>query len=170
MYAAATLEAHISATPAELSATYKVGPTLPAELSAPPFRPRAIGRLTFFFGPLAGAFVSAVSLRRMGYKEKAVKVIRYTFLISIGVAIILALIPEGIGQISGLGLEIGFYVIFPKIIYREFEEWQATHPEIKPSSGWRAIGWGLLGIFLYLVVIMLIVFFLSLVVSFSRNG
>jgi uncharacterized membrane protein len=161
---------HISITPAELGASYNVGPTLSAELPTPPFRPRAIGRLTFFFGPLAGAFVSAISLRRMGYKEKAGKVIRYTFLISIGVALILGLIPEGLGRIFGLGLEIGFYVIFPKIIYREFEAWQAAHPEIEPSSGWRAIGWALLGIFLYLFVIMLIVFLLSLAVPPPRNG
>jgi hypothetical protein len=165
------LEALMSSIPTELTPGYKVGPPLAAEIPKPPFRPKAIGSLTFFFGPIAGAFVSAVSLRRMGYQEKAGKVLRYILLVSVGLAFILALIPEGLGRIVGIGLEIGFYAVFPKIIYKEFAEWETAHPEIEPSSGWRAIGWGFLGILLYFVAIVMATLLLSsLWLLFSRKG
>jgi hypothetical protein len=34
----------------------------------------------------------------------------------------------------------------------EFTEWQTAHPDLEPSNGWRALGWGLLGTLMFLVV------------------
>ena len=50
--------------------SYSLGPTLPAEMLKPPFRPNVAGRIAFFFSPIAGALVSVSSLRRMGYPVK----------------------------------------------------------------------------------------------------
>jgi uncharacterized membrane protein len=72
------------------------------------------------------------------------------------------LIPEAFARLVGLGLEIGFAFIFAKLQDDEFSGWQTAHPEIKPTSGWRAIGWAFLGTFLYLVVIIIDVVILSL--------
>lgn len=49
---------------------YTIGPPLPSETSKAPWRPKIAGRIAFFFGPVAGALVVVISLRRMGYPQK----------------------------------------------------------------------------------------------------
>jgi len=48
-------------------------PLLP-KMAIAPWRPKAAGRIAFFFGPVAGALVVAISLRRMGHEQIAKKV------------------------------------------------------------------------------------------------
>jgi hypothetical protein len=118
----------------------------------PPFRPKAAGTIGFFFSIVAGALVSVISLRRMGHSQKAKKVLWITVLATIVIAIILILTPLRLGRLVGLGLEGVWYFVFPKIQDQEFRQWQAMHPDVLPSSGWKALGWAFLGIVMFFVI------------------
>jgi Na+/H+-dicarboxylate symporter len=131
---------------------YTATPPLPQEMQKPPFRPGTAGKIGFFFGVVAGALVSAISLRRMGHPQKARKVIWITLLGAIALSAILLLVPDILGRLVGLGLEIVWYFIFPKIQDEEFQQWEATHREIAPSSGWKALGWGFIGTAVFLAI------------------
>jgi hypothetical protein len=71
-----------------LRLTMDLGPLLPSEVPKPPWRPKVAGRIAFFFGPVAGALVVASSLRRMGYQQRAKKVM----LLALGAAAVEAAI------------------------------------------------------------------------------
>jgi hypothetical protein len=129
---------------------------LPGEMTKPPFEPRVAGRIAFFFGPIAGALVSLVSLRRTGHPLRARKILRWTLLVAAVLALALILLPDGLGRIAGLAAEIAFYSIYPRLQAAEFEGWQQANPGILPSSGWGAVGWGLLGLLLFAVVLIVI--------------
>lgn len=133
-----------------------LGPPLPQETPKPPFRPQVAGRIGFFFSILAGALVSIISLRRMGHSEKAKKVLWITVLSAALIAVVLLLMPDALGRLFGLGLEVGWYFVFPKIQDREFQQWQATHADVEPTSGWKALGWGFLGSVLFFVIIIVV--------------
>jgi len=138
------------------SSSYTVGPTLPAELTKPPFRPGVAGRIGFFFGPIAGAFVASINLGRMGQPEKASKVRSYTFLVAIIVVIVIMLIPDVLGHIVGLGLEVASLMVFPRIQDASFAEWQRVNSGIEPANGWKAIGWGFLGLIIFVAIAALV--------------
>ena len=131
-----------------------LGPPLPQETARPPFRPQVAGRIGFFFSIVAGALVSIITLRRMGHSEKAKKAFWITALSAALIAAILLLMPEALGSLCALGLEVAWYFVFPKIQNREFQQWQATHADITPTSGWKAVGWGFLGSVLFFAVII----------------
>jgi hypothetical protein len=105
---------------------------------------------------MAGAFVSGISLRRMGHKDKATRVFQLTLLASIVFAVILMLIPDALGRAVGFGVEAGFYFLFPRIQDREFEDWQAAHKDVEPSNGWKALGWAVLGLILFFAIVILV--------------
>lgn len=133
-----------------------LGPPLPHETPKPPFRPGTIGRIAFFFSIVAGSLVCIINLRRLGHAGKAKRVLWLTIASAVGVASFLLLLPDAIGRLAGLLLEVAWYFVFPKIQAKEFEQWQALHPEILPASGWRAIGWGFLGFGMFFVIIVLV--------------
>lgn len=145
----------------ELSRVVDLGPPLPSDLSNPPWRPRVAGLIAFFFGPVGGALVVVTSLRRMGYHQRAGKIMLLALAAAAVVAAILFFIPETLAGLVGFGTEIAFLLFFPVLMEGEFNEWQATHPDASPSNGWRAIGWGLVGTVLYLLILVLVFFGLS---------
>ena len=134
--------------------SYSIGPTLAAELPNAPYRPHVAGRIAFFFGPVAGALITVISLRRFGYPVKAHKVLRWTLVAAAGLAAVLILVPEVFGRLIGLGAEFAFYKIYPDLQEKEFNEWQLAHSDIQPLNGWRALGWGFAGLFLFLLIIV----------------
>lgn len=133
-----------------------LGPPLPQETPKPPFRPQVAGTIGFFFSIVAGAVVSIISLRRMGHSDKAKKVLWITVLSAALIAVILHLMPYALGRLFGLGLEVAWYFVFPRIQDREFQQWQATHADVEPTSGWKALGWGFLGSVLLLAIISVV--------------
>lgn len=140
---------------------FSLGPPLPGETIKRPFTPQAAGRIAFFFGPFGGALVSVVSLRRMRHPEKASKAFSVAVFGSVGLAIILFFIPDPFARFVGLGAEYVFYRIFKDLQKDEFAEWQAMNAAIEPTNGWFAIGWGLLGLSLSLIVFFVIFFVLG---------
>ncbi len=139
----------MSTVPPLPEASYAMGPPLPAETPKAPWRPGAAGRIAFFFGPIAGAFVSTISLRRMGFPEKAKKVRLLTLCGSVALMTIFFFVPDAWSRLVGFGTEAAFFAIFPLIQDREFEAWQAANKDRSPSNGWNAIGYGFFGLLLY---------------------
>lgn len=137
------------------TSTYTAGPPLPQEMPKPPFRPQAAGTIAFFFSIVSGAIVSAVSLRRMGHSQKAKKVIWITLLGAMVVGTVIIAIPDVLGRILGFCLEIVWYFVFPRIQDQEFRQWESTHNGIAPSSGWKAVGWGFVGLAVFFAIIMI---------------
>lgn len=122
-----------------------------------PFGPKVAGRIAFFFGPIAGALLSVVSLRRMGYPLRSRRILSRTVLAAALLAVVLILIPDVLGRAVGLAAEIASYLIYPRIQEAEFAQWQNAHPGMQPSSGWGALGWGFAGLLLFVVVGFLII-------------
>jgi hypothetical protein len=153
----------ISTNPSEFGTdSYTLGPPLPAELLKPPFTPKAAARIAFFFGPLAGALVSAISLRRMRHPEKARKAIIGALLAMVALALVLFFTPEALTRIVGLGAEAAFYFTFERFQEREFANWQAANATVQPSNGWMAVGWGFFGLFLEVILFFAVVMALIL--------
>ncbi len=142
--------------------SYTLAPPLPQEMPKPPFRPQVAGTIGFFFSIVAGALVSVISLRRMGHSQKAKKILWITMLGAIAIAPILFLIPPARGRLFGLALEGVWYFVFPKIQDQEFNQWQAAHADLAPSSGWKALGWGFVGIAVFFVIAVLVGMLLDL--------
>ena len=136
--------------------SYALGPPLPGEMPRAPWRPRTAGRIAFFFGPFAGAHIVAISLRRMGHQQTAKKVIFLALGFAVVEATILFFIPETLTGLVGFGAEIAFLLVFPVFMENEFRQWEASHPGAVPSTGWRAIGWGILGSVVFVVVTLLV--------------
>jgi hypothetical protein len=133
-----------------------LGPVLPAERIAPPFRPKVAGRIAFWLGPIAGALISVVSLRRTGHPLRARQVLRFTIAITAVMSLVLVLLPDALGRLFGLAAEITFYSVYPKLQEDEFAIWQTANPGVEPSSGWKALGWGFLGLVLFFVIGILV--------------
>ena len=151
-------------TDEELSRLADSGPPLPSDVPNSPWRPRVAGLIAFFFGPIGGALVVVSSLRRMGYQQRSRKVM----LLALGAAVIEAamffFIPQHISGLLGFCAEIAFLSVFPVFMQVEFNVWQETHPDAHPSSGWSAIGWGLVGAILFLLIYLLVFLGLSLLI------
>ena len=141
---------------------------LASQLSQPPWRPKVAGRIAFWFGPIAGALIVIISLRRMGHRERARKVLFLALGLATAEAVILFFVPDAIGRFVGLGAEIAFRVIFPPYMEKEFDEWEATHASVNPANGWRAVAWGLPGVILFLALIFLVLFVLAFVSGLSQ--
>jgi hypothetical protein len=120
----------------------------------PPFRPNVAGTIGFFFSVIAGALVSVISLRRMGHSQKAKKLFSVTMLGAILMATILILEPAAKVRLFVLCLEGVCYFVFPKIQGQEFRQWETTHPDIVPSSGWKALGWGFAGLAAFFIIVV----------------
>jgi hypothetical protein len=148
--------------------SYTSGPLLPSETPKAPWRPKVAGRIAFFFGPVAGGLVVAVSLRRMGHQQSTKKVLLLALGAAAAEAAILFFTPDALARGVGIGAEIAFLLIFPVFMEKEFSEWQVTHPSALPSNGWNAIGWGLVGTVVLFVIVFLMFFVLSLLVPAGR--
>jgi Na+/H+-dicarboxylate symporter len=88
----------------------------------------------------------------MGHSQKAKRIFWITILGTLLMAAILIMIPVPLGRPLGLGLELVWYFVFPKIQDREFRQWEATHPDVVPSSGWKALGWGFAGLVTFFAI------------------
>lgn len=138
------------------------GPTLPAEMSKAPYRPKVVGTIAFFFGPMAGAIVSVINLRRFGYPLKAKQVFLWSLAATAGLAVVLMLTPDVLARGIGIGAEIAFYKVYSSLQEKEFAAWRTANPQIEPLNGWRAMGWGFAGLTLFLLVFFVVAFPLTI--------
>jgi hypothetical protein len=143
--------------------SYSIGPTLPAELPRLPYRPKVAGKIAFFFGPVAGALVSVINLRRFGYPLKAKRILLWTLLAAAVLSVVFIVTPDILGRFIGLGAEIAFYKVYPPLQEKEFDEWQSAHSDLAPMNGWKALGWGFAGLGLFFVIFMAVAFALGMI-------
>jgi hypothetical protein len=130
--------------------------------SSPPWRPKVAGYVAFLLGPIAGALVGAASFRRMGQREKAQKTVFYTLVLCIAFLIVFTLgIPPDAPIKKFIQLSVGGagYSVFPSIVREDYVKWRTANPDAKPRNDWAAIGWGLLGLFIYLAMGSMIALF-----------
>jgi hypothetical protein len=123
--------------------------------SGRPWRPKVAGYAGLLLGPMAGALVAAVSLRRMGQLEKAQKTVFYTLLLCMAFLIVFILgIPSDapIKKFILLAVAGAGYSVFPSVIREDYVKWRAANPAGKPRNDWAAIGWGLLGALIYFAI------------------
>jgi preprotein translocase subunit SecG len=73
-------------------------------------------------------------------------------------SVIIFFIPDALARLVGFGAEIAFLLIFPVFMENEFSEWQGAHPSAMPSNGWKAIGWGLVG-----TAVLVLIFFIMFI-------
>lgn len=144
--------------------SYTLGPPLAAESTKPPWRPNTVGRVAFFLGPVAGALLVVMSLRRAGHAQAATKVIRLSLAFASIAGGILFFLPDAYARMVGLCTEILGLLFFPAAMKKEFNEWQTAHPTRTPANGWLAVGWGLLGT--VMLVAFLFVLFIGLELLF----
>jgi len=150
--------AFISSNAIQPGQDYSIGPTLPAEMPKAPFRPKVAGKIAFFFGPVAGALVTVINLRRTGYPLKAKRVLLWTLVGAAVLAAILVVIPDVFGRLVGLGAEFAFYKIYPDLQEKEFDGWQSANPDIQPLNGWKSLGWGFAGLVIFLAIFFVVAF------------
>ncbi|HEV2021110.1 MAG TPA: hypothetical protein VGQ94_01130 [Terriglobales bacterium] len=110
------------------------------------------GVIGFLFGPIAAAIVAFINLRRLGQRRKAVLTLGATGLGSVLFFVALYWIPEGAAKGVGEVVQLISIFLFPFLQKDGFEHWEAANPGIEPSNGWKATGWGLLGLVLLLAV------------------
>jgi hypothetical protein len=120
-----------------------------------PWRPRVSGIVGAAFGPVAGAIVTFVNLRRFGASRKAGWVLVLTALASIPLGSLLSFLdktaqPQDFLRLSGLVANLIIAVVYPSLQQREFEAWRARHPDIGTRNGWWATGWGVVGAAVFL--------------------
>ena len=127
-------------------------------MSKAPFRPKVAGKIAFFFGPVAGALVTVINLRRTGYPLKAKRVLLWTLVGAAVLAAILVVIPNIFGRVVGLAAEFAFYKIYPDLQEKEFDGWQSANPDIQPLNGWKALGWGFAGLVIFLAIFFVVAF------------
>jgi hypothetical protein len=126
----------------------------------PPWRPKVAGYTAFLLSPMAGALVTAASLRRMGNRRKARQVLLYTLLFCFAFLIpFILLIPAdaGINKIILIAVEGAGFSVFPSVMRDDFVRWKAANPEKKPRNDWAAAGWGLIGAFIYVAMALLVI-------------
>jgi hypothetical protein len=85
-----------------------------------------------------------------------------------GEAAILFFIPDVLSRLVAFGAEIAFLLIFPAFMEKEFSEWQATNPSAVPSNGWNAVGWGLVGAVVFLLIVFVVFVVLAVLVPAGK--
>jgi hypothetical protein len=127
--------------------------------SKAPWRPKVSGYIAFFLGPVAGAFVAAASLRRMGESRKARATLLYTLVLCVAFLVpFILLIPPGAGikKIILLAVEGAGFSVFPSIVREEYAKWRPLNPNVKPRNDYLSIGWGILGLLVYVTMMAVV--------------
>jgi hypothetical protein len=115
--------------------------------------------LRYFRGPWQAHWSRRPNLRRMGQKQRAQQTLFYTLLLCIAFLVpFLPTIPAGapIKKLILFAVEGAGYTVFPSLVREDYVKGKAAHPGVKPRSGLSAIGWGVLGLPVYVALAQLI--------------
>ncbi len=113
----------------------------------PPWSPLAATWATIFLGPLAGALVTAVNLRRLARPDKALFAL-VTGLVSLGLLGAIWISGLGVGDrglLTYLLLSAGNIGLYLYLQQADFATWVRTHPRDVPVTPWAAASWALIG-------------------------
>jgi Flp pilus assembly protein TadD len=118
----------------------------------PPWKPKVSGVIAVLFGPLAGALVALVNLKRLGEGHKGRSVLGWTIAATVPLVAALIYLPGGVSKVVGLAVQGTGAGLFPWLQKRAFERWQQANPGAAHANEWKSAGWGLLGMVFSLVV------------------
>ncbi len=130
----------------------------------PPWTPLAASWATIFLGPLAGALVTAVNLRRLARPDKALFAL-VTGLASLGLLGAIWISGLGVGDrglLSYLLLSAGNIGLYLYLQQADFATWVRTHPRDVPISPWAAASWALIGFAVTMLALLTLLTALSL--------
>lgn len=122
---------------------------LPAK---PPWKPHVAALMAFFFGPLAGVFVTYANLRRLGQPQKANQILRWSIVAIPVVILVLVYLPNQLMRPFGLGIEVAGAAVYRALQRDDFALWEQRHPGSQPASGWSSFGLAVLGIVAFVAV------------------
>ena len=117
------------------------------------------GWCALLLGPMAGSLVAAASFRRMGEGRKAQQTITYTLIAVVAVMVpVLLVLPADapIKKLIAIAIEGAGFSVFPSVLREDYVKWKAANPGAKPRNDYASMGWALLGLVLYLVILALI--------------
>jgi len=134
-----------------------------------PWKPHVAALMAFFFGPLAGAFITYANLRRLGQPQKANLTLRWSIAAILALVAVLFYVPNEFTRIFGLGIEAAGVAIYRAIQKDDFALWEQNHPNEQPASGWRSLGLAVLGIVAFLGMAIGVAFGQSKLVEMHFN-
>ncbi len=85
---------------------------------------------------------------------------------AVALSVVLYFVPDAAARLVGLCAEIAFLLFFPVYMEGDFNKWQEANPAATPANGWIAIGWGFVGIAMFIVVAVVV----SLALAFLLPG
>ncbi len=103
---------------------------------------------------MAGAVVAYINLKRLGQQRKANLTLGFTILGCVVLFLILDKLP--LQAAEGFGWFVGNIVspfLFPMIQKSDFEQWESNNAELTPHSGWKSLGWGIVGLVAFVVLL-----------------
>lgn len=127
-------------------------PSFDSEPTKPPWKPRVAGIAALLLGPLAGAFVTYVNLRRLGQERKAKVTLAWSMAAILAIIVVLIYLPDSLTRIVGLCVEGAGAAGYPAIQRDDFALWEKNHPQMTPASGWRSLGLAFLGLVTFLAL------------------
>lgn len=110
-----------------------------APTGKPPWSPRAIGFIGFFFSFLAGGILAGLNYERLGHPEKKIATIAISVVGFVGFMVAVALLPEGsfLDRISNW-VNIGVAIGLGQLQKTEYERHVANGGET--ASPWPVVG------------------------------
>ena len=128
------------------------------ELKKAPWKPWVSGVHGALFGPVSAGLITYINLKRLGKPAKGLKVFLFSFVISISILFLFAYFPEDLPDLYGKIFQSIVGIVFPMFQYKEFNDWKNENTLANyPSNGWKAFGWSILGLILFLLLTGLIV-------------
>lgn len=105
----------------------------------PPYSPRAIGWITFFFSWLVGGILLGINYERLGQPEKKISTIAMTIVGFIVFIVVVSFLPDGsVFDRIGNWVNIGFSVAFAQMQKQLYEAHVGRGGQT--SSPWPLVG------------------------------
>ena len=130
--------------------------------SRPPWHPYVSGIIGLIFGPVAAAIVTYINFKIFGCQVKATLTLLLTIIGTIGLMLILFRLTEQAA--SDVGSVVGNVIsplLFPAIQWYDYREWKLKNPGVDTYSGWKSVGWGVVGLVSYFVIAFILILILG---------
>ena len=138
-------------------AVQQQAPSAPAPIPFPtgifPWKPRVVPEMTILFGPLAGAIVTALTLKRLNEARKGLWTLAGGVLVSLVVTYIAYHATWQGALVLGAIVQIGAALLYLHLQSDPFENWELRFATARARSEWSALGWAVLGLVLMVLLV-----------------
>jgi hypothetical protein len=102
---------------------------------------------------MAAAIVSFINLRRLGQRKKATLTLALSVPACFLLFYALFALPDEVAKYLPRSLVPAITgALYAWLQNKDFDVWEAAHPEIPPANGWTTAGWGVLGLVTVLLI------------------